>query len=513
MNKLKLISIALVCALGLGVTSCVDDNESASVENVRNAKASLMNAKAELDKANAQARLLEANAKAAMDNAEAAFRQAQADQEKAKADIAKATLETDIAAAKLSAQAALDAAKKLQLTNAGEYVTQLWTLYETSVQNVYGATFNKIDAQQSLLSAKYRLDNFDVLVAQQTTNLNLNIAYSNALIAEYQKISDKGTQELNNAIIAAQSEQNRLDKEVTQTNNAASLAQTVEKGAIEALVNTDYAKAARLFEDYDGGSLTVIKSANYQAKATGNASDNSDITAFGTSISYITGVDNNEVAKYIIEQEELVKDVKAAFTDVDTTYAKLLAAEDKAFITYDTAKTDKDNYKAAYETARQAAADYKVNNNYDVKQAAQKEEVEMLAAMKTAKAALSNYATVYQPALDAAKAKSLAYAQARVAANIKGQDLAVVNQLVSDLGGILNNQVSVEELIALEQARIKDYQEQLANISYQGETEEGWALVVAQYEWHVSFYEGLIVKYQADADRYKALLDAEADKK
>lgn len=64
----------LLGALSLG--ACVDDNESASVTNIRDAKAEQLRSLATLNEAKAEAELIRANAEAALKNAKAAYEQA-----------------------------------------------------------------------------------------------------------------------------------------------------------------------------------------------------------------------------------------------------------------------------------------------------------------------------------------------------------------------------------------------------------------------------------------------------
>ena len=78
--KKKLMMVAvLLGALSLG--ACVGDNESASVTNIRDAKAEQLRSLATLNEAKAEAELIRANAEAALKNAKAAYEQAQADKE------------------------------------------------------------------------------------------------------------------------------------------------------------------------------------------------------------------------------------------------------------------------------------------------------------------------------------------------------------------------------------------------------------------------------------------------
>lgn len=79
--KKKFIAVSvLICALALGsttLTSCVDDNESASVTAIRDAKAAQLNALANYQQAQADAEKIISEAKAAIKNAEAKAKEIQ----------------------------------------------------------------------------------------------------------------------------------------------------------------------------------------------------------------------------------------------------------------------------------------------------------------------------------------------------------------------------------------------------------------------------------------------------
>ena len=84
--KKKLMMVAvLLGALSLG--ACVDDNESASVTAVREAKAKQLESIAAMNNAEAEAKLIYAQAEAQLKAAEAALQQALADKVAAEAKI------------------------------------------------------------------------------------------------------------------------------------------------------------------------------------------------------------------------------------------------------------------------------------------------------------------------------------------------------------------------------------------------------------------------------------------
>ena len=106
----------LLGALTLG--ACVDDNESASVTAVREAKAKQLTALAEYNSAQAQAELIIANADAAIKAAEAKYQEAQAkiqdlvaQEKELELQKAQATLETELLTLKAEAEADLNRAQ------------------------------------------------------------------------------------------------------------------------------------------------------------------------------------------------------------------------------------------------------------------------------------------------------------------------------------------------------------------------------------------------------------------
>lgn len=115
--KKKLMMVAvLLGALTLG--ACVDDNESQSVTDVRNAKAEQLKSIAAMNNAEAQAKVTLANADAALKTAEAAQKQALADKAAAEAKIAElqakmaeASYDANLAAQLVQAEAAKKAAE------------------------------------------------------------------------------------------------------------------------------------------------------------------------------------------------------------------------------------------------------------------------------------------------------------------------------------------------------------------------------------------------------------------
>ena len=117
--KKKFIAVyALMGVLALGsttLTSCVDDNESASVTAIRDAKAQQLAAIANHYNAQAEAEKITAQAEAALNNAKAAAERAQALKDSLGAEVVKATIEIDIQTAVAKAEAQLAAQQAILL--------------------------------------------------------------------------------------------------------------------------------------------------------------------------------------------------------------------------------------------------------------------------------------------------------------------------------------------------------------------------------------------------------------
>ena len=161
--KKKLMMVAvLLGALSLG--ACVDDNESASVTAVREAKAEQLKAAATLAEAQAEAELIRANAEAAYMQAQAEYEKAKAAAEQALADErafelkkAQDAYERELEKIKLEAQFELqklqdqiDDYNKDRLQ--GEYtrIDQLYNIYYAELQDLNNKKYNLIDEQARL---------------------------------------------------------------------------------------------------------------------------------------------------------------------------------------------------------------------------------------------------------------------------------------------------------------------------------------------------------------------------
>ena len=252
--KKKFIAVyALIGVLALGsttLTSCVDDNESASVTAIRDAKAAQLNALANYNNAQAEAKKIIAEAEAALRNADAEAKRIQNEQDSLKLEIAKATISTDIEAALAKAEADLAAQKAaaayaqaelekvvgavdlatqekinnlLTVANAimyggnykyyglsiygtdypdGQYpdntnvTAQLYTGSIAASESLYGdeetdgLKSQLVDKKANRLTAEYELKDIQRNMAEYVRGEQEKLAKNQALLAEYQKYSN-----------------------------------------------------------------------------------------------------------------------------------------------------------------------------------------------------------------------------------------------------------------------------------------------------------------------------------
>lgn len=186
----KLLSLVLICAMGFGMVSCVESEESPSVEAIRNAKAAQLTALANYYNAQAEAEKIAAQAEAAYKLAYAeywkgygAYYQSQADykaeelkqlKEKFAYEIEKlkAQYERDMLLAK---KTAMEYEKQI-LEMANQKLEQLYATYSGYVQGLNEANYN-------LLEKKTALAKVEAEIVNVTEAATLEILENTALIA------------------------------------------------------------------------------------------------------------------------------------------------------------------------------------------------------------------------------------------------------------------------------------------------------------------------------------------
>ena len=194
--KKKLMMVAvLLGALSLG--ACVDDNESASVTDIRGAKAEQLRAMAALYQAQADAEAAVAQAEAELRAAEAAYQQALANAKQEEIRQAQAEFEYQIAAiqAKWEAKVAYWNSKK------AEYENSLWFNESVVIQGVYDRYVGATDAVNALTRAKMaaqinrskleaQMVSADVVVENQIAAWNKELAEEKAKLEKYNAMKE-----------------------------------------------------------------------------------------------------------------------------------------------------------------------------------------------------------------------------------------------------------------------------------------------------------------------------------
>ncbi|HIZ92336.1 MAG TPA: hypothetical protein H9807_09535 [Candidatus Bacteroides merdavium] len=182
--KKKLMMVAvLLGALSLG--ACVEDNESASVTAIRNAKAAQLEALAKYANAQAEAEAVRAAAEAAFMAAQAAYQQALADATAAETEYLKQQYELELEKLRAQYEAEI-AAAKLQTA---QYEQQIWEEADQHIQNIfnkYTSALNQIYyLNNELIDKQYELARVEVDSAAAQAAYDKQIAIYNQNIADY----------------------------------------------------------------------------------------------------------------------------------------------------------------------------------------------------------------------------------------------------------------------------------------------------------------------------------------
>ena len=158
----KFLMVALLLG-GLTLGACVDNNESASVTAVREAKAEQLNSIAEMNRAEAQAKLIYAEAEAQLQAAEAALKQAMADKAAAEALVAElqAQMAQDAYDAELAARLAAAEKARLEAEAAIARINGELQYYQLDLERRIA------ELQKQLLQAQMDLQNKEDDIATQ----------------------------------------------------------------------------------------------------------------------------------------------------------------------------------------------------------------------------------------------------------------------------------------------------------------------------------------------------------
>ena len=391
--KKKFIAVyALIGVLALGstaLTSCVDDNESASVTAIRDAKAAQLNAYAAYYNAQAEAQKITSEAQAAIDNAEAAYQELQNQMQEIELQKAQAALAGELAVIQIEAEANLQRAQanlesaKAQLIASLDQVSdaektrieQLIIKADGVLGELNTAQKDLITKQSDLIAAQYGLKNDTITTNQTIADKNLEIAIQQALIAEYEKHGqdDKATAEQAAAEAAAKAQDlySTLSLATTKNNQAT----TAADAAYQKVMNSEFMQNVVRFyltDDTPESEEYII--------------DFGDGTTGPGSIYYDQ--------KWVIDEEkvaELDQDITNANRQLDVAEARLTEAN-KAL----TDLLASDGYKAAQKAVTDAQAAYD-------KATTEAEKIAALGTLQSAEDALERYADSEEAAVESAQ--------------------------------------------------------------------------------------------------------------
>ena len=481
--KKKLMMVAvLLGALSLG--ACVDNDESASVEAVRMAKAKQLESIANMNNADADAKKAITAAEVAIKEAEAAyqkaraeFEQVQADQQKILLQKAQAALEAELEAAKINAKAALESAKAALI----EALDQVDQANKTRITTLLGKagelleTINQdrqdlIDAKDGLARLKAELVSVELSNQEAIAKEEKNKAVAQALIAEYEKYStkdkvdaEKAAQEADAKLIAlgqTQSEkyvanQNALLAwQVASTNLYNSLyVQTLQgissyyydreqiKGEVVNYTNDDSTNGQvtpRYYDKYTANLDRINKEITDQTRTL-----SVDKAALADANKALTDAKASDTYKNLIKA---VTDAQKKFDDAKTELEKK-AAQDEL----DVAETALNNYMDPLETAVKNATTKVTNSEKDLK-----DWNNRLAAVSGDNAtAYANLLTAMDNAVKALVETQIAYYKAN-------HNYSVQYTLASTLQNVADGLADYDQLILAQKQAIATADENIA---------------------------------------------------
>ena len=184
----------LLGALSLG--ACVDDNESASVTNIRNAKAEQLTALAEKARAEGEAAKILAEAEQAVKEAYAAWLNEQTSQSNQKFAIELEKIKAETEAAILEAQQRAQAAEQAILANANAHLQELYSLYSSELAKLQYARQTKANYEIDKAKLEAGLGTIEEYIQTLTDQKNAEIAQKEAEKAAWENYSGLDKDEL-----------------------------------------------------------------------------------------------------------------------------------------------------------------------------------------------------------------------------------------------------------------------------------------------------------------------------
>lgn len=296
MTKKIMMVAVLLGALTLG--ACVDNNESASVEAVRNAKAAQLNSIAALNNANAEAAKITAEAEVALKNAETEFKKNETEEAKQKFAVRIEVIKAKAAEAIAKAKKNAAEAEQDLLDVADAHIRMLYTNYRNALGEITPLNNRKIELVANIASAEAGLipiKNQTVLEVTRYQGLIDNEQFKIDTYAKYEGV-DKTELEQKATI---------LYKDYQKANDVQTQKQSV-KTEVEGAYNLK-ASGFNMWDDVVEPIKTVVAAKKLQNAYYGTITETQTVLSNSKTISYYTlNASNLERAK-----QELASRVKS----------------------------------------------------------------------------------------------------------------------------------------------------------------------------------------------------------
>lgn len=489
--KKKLMMVAvLLGALSLG--ACVDNDESASVEAVRMAKAKQLESLANINNADADAKKAITAAEVEIKEAEAAYKKAQAELEQAQADQqkillekAQAALEAELETAKINAEAQLNYAKASLETAKAALIAALDGVDQankTRITTLLGkangllVTINQdrtdlIDAKNGLARLKAELVTVELSNQETIAKEEKNKAVAQALIAEYEKYSTKDKADAEKAAQEA-------NAKLTALNQISNEKYTANKNAIQAFneANTNlngslYMQTIyRLTSNYYVQDFIEGENVNYtNDDATTGSAYSRGYYKYTANIDAINKEITDQTRNLSVNKAALA-DANKALTDAKAAdaYKNLTKAVTDAQKKFDDAKTEVDkntalnelriaegnlrDYVKPLETAVESATTGVTNSEENLKS-----WNDILAGVS------GDNATAYATLITAMDNAVKAQLETQIAYNKASHNYSVQNSLAYTLQSIADGLADYDQLILAQKQAIAAADENIAN--------------------------------------------------
>ena len=496
--KKKLVMVAvLLGALSLG--ACVDNNESTSVEAVRNAKAEQLKGLAALANAQAEATKITAEAEAALKNAQAEYQKEMTEEAKQKFAVEIERIKAEAEKAIAEAKKAASEAELAILKNADERVQWLYGQYTIAAGELAVLNENFLTRTAGLAQLEAGITTAEANAKINTITLNRSIA---AETAKLEVLKDPVNANIDKDALNAKKEaalqKYRLANSTVMNNEGAALdadakgiqeaIDALDRDAIDEVNNLYYGVVAFTGTEYlQWESTTGIKS---------------DVVNLGAYISESQKLEAETSFANRVKNAADALGTSADTKDKNTAYGRLASANaqlEDANKMGETTDAEKEAKEQAIENAKASAKDGIViaQAEYDKEKAASDEFAAALAAVDV---------KAYNDAVSAIVALVKANETVAKAFNDANETPMKLWSEYSVLNALYNNSQNLEELIAqcelnIAQAKeqIKFYEANITNAEAQ----------LAKGKEELDNLEKEIAAKKIIVDNAKAALDAE----